>query len=149
YMIRGQAYDELGQTRRARHFYDSARIILDTRIDHGSTVAEDFTTRGRIYALSGDTASALRIAGKGYHMLPMARDAIAGAAVAEDYAKVLALTGHPTEAISILDTLLSAPSHLTLVNIKQDAAWDPIRDNPRFQALIEKYEKRYDLKPTI
>jgi tetratricopeptide (TPR) repeat protein len=146
FMIRGQAYDELGQIRRARNYYDSARTILETRIDRGSTTAEDYTALGRIYAFNGDTAFALRIAGQGYNMLPMSKDAIAGAFVAEDYAKVLASTRHPGDAVAILDTLMHAPSHLNLVNIKQDAAWDPIKDHPSFQALIEKYETKRNLK---
>jgi len=144
YLVRGKAYDELGRFQKAHAYYDSARTILETRIDHGSTTAEDYTTLGRVYALIGDTALALQMGEQGHNMLPLSKDAIDGALVAEDFAKILVLTGHPEYAIDILDTLLSVPSHLNLINIRQDVAWDPIRDHPRFTALINKYDDRRD-----
>ena len=76
----------------------------------------------------------------------MSEDAFQGTLVYEDLAKVYSLTGEPELAIKIVDSLLSIPSQLNLIHIKQDPAFDPLREDPRYQALIDKYEKRYDLK---
>lgn len=144
YLVRGQAYDQLGQLDKAGSYYDSARTILRARIDRGSTVAQDYTGLGQAYALTHDTALALQFGNRGYAMMPLSKDAIEGALVSEDFAEILTLTGHHDEAIDILDTLLSVPSHMNVVNLQMDISWDQLRDNPHFQALIRKYEHRYD-----
>ncbi len=33
------------------------------------------------------------------------------------------------------------PSELTPTGLRLDPTWDSLRDHPRFQALLEKYEK--------
>jgi tetratricopeptide (TPR) repeat protein len=47
--------------------------------------------------------------------------------------------GH--EAVSILDTLLAEPTgaYISVPLLKLDPTWDPIRHDPRFQALLKKY----------
>ena len=144
YLMRGHAYDKLGEKQIAFSYYDSARTIIESRITRGSDLGRDFTKLGRIYALKGDTAKALKLGRKGLGTMPLSRDAIEGALTTEGLAKIYSLTGHADEAIALLNTLLRIPSHMNLVDVENDPCWDPLRDHPRFQALIEKYEKKYD-----
>ncbi len=43
-------------------------------------------------------------------------------------------------AIDQLESLLAVPSNTAVPMLRIDPTWDPLRDNPRFQALLAKYE---------
>jgi hypothetical protein len=49
------------------------------------------------------------------------------------------LTGESDEAFRLIDHLLGIPNGLTIPMLKLDPVWDPLRNDPRFQALIDKY----------
>jgi hypothetical protein len=52
-------------------------------------------------------------------------------------ARVLAHFGEQEAAIDLLEEMLPAPSWLTVHLLDIDPIWDPLRDHPRFQALVE------------
>jgi hypothetical protein len=56
-------------------------------------------------------------------------------ALTEIYASV----GEHEEALRLIDHLLQVPSFMSVEVLKLDPAWDPLRKDPRFQALIDKY----------
>ena len=45
-----------------------------------------------------------------------------------------------SSGIADFDELLSIPCDLSVGLLRLDPVWDPLRNNPRFQALLEKYE---------
>ncbi len=46
------------------------------------------------------------------------------------------------QALDQLENLLSIPSEISIQFLQIDPTYLPIRDHPRFRALIEKYEKK-------
>jgi serine/threonine-protein kinase len=66
-------------------------------------------------------------------------DACFGALLSEDLARVLAHAGFADEALEEIERLLSGPSYVTVHTLRLDPRWDPIRNHPRFKALLEKY----------
>jgi serine/threonine-protein kinase len=48
------------------------------------------------------------------------------------------MIGKEDEAIDILEELISRPSNVSLFGLMSYPVWDPLRDHPRFLALIEK-----------
>jgi hypothetical protein len=72
-------------------------------------------------------------------LLPESRDAFDGPRITAALASIYALTGEADEALRLIDHLLGIPSGLTVPMLKLDPVWDPLRDDPRFQALIDRY----------
>ena len=50
--------------------------------------------------------------------------------------------GEVDKALDLIDELLSIPCWLSVGLLRLDPAWDPLREHPRFQALLEKYATR-------
>jgi len=54
-------------------------------------------------------------------------------------ARILAHFGELDRAIDLLEELLPAPSWLSVPVLQIDPIWDPLRDHPRFQVLLDDY----------
>jgi len=70
---------------------------------------------------------------------PESKDAFEGPQITEQVAQIYTILGDNTRAIELLDELLSRPSEVTSQSLKLDPAWDPLRNDPAFQALFSKY----------
>ena len=60
--------------------------------------------------------------------------------VAEERARILAQAGEVDAALDEIEQLLAGPGFLSVHTLRLDPRWDQLRDNPRFQALLAKYE---------
>ena len=82
-------------------------------------------------------------------LLPESQDAFDGPQSTAALAQIYAWTGESDEAFRLLDHLLSVPNGLTVPVLKLDPAWDSLRKDPRFQALIDKYAAKSAESRTI
>ena len=71
--------------------------------------------------------------------MPLSRDAMLGANALEDLADTYLICSMQDLAISTLEKLLSVPSQVNANELKLNPWYDSLRDNPRFQKLIEDY----------
>jgi serine/threonine-protein kinase len=66
-------------------------------------------------------------------------DAVDGPDLGEARAKILAQAGDVNAALDEIERLLSHPAFFSVQSLKLDPRWDPIRNQPRFQAMLERF----------
>jgi serine/threonine-protein kinase len=69
----------------------------------------------------------------------MSKEAWRGAYRVEDLARIYTMVGEYDAAIDRLETLLAVPSPMSVPMLRIDPTWNPLRNHPRFQALLEEY----------
>jgi tetratricopeptide (TPR) repeat protein len=126
-----------GDSAAAGKAFAAAHVHLASRLEQDSLDDRVHTALGLALAGLGRPEAAVRAAEEGVRLMPMPRDAWVGARRARDLAEVYAMTGRAERAIEVLGRLLSMPSDLSPALLRIDPAWDPLRTDPRFQALTE------------
>jgi non-specific serine/threonine protein kinase len=139
-MIRGQVHRLAGQQDLARRAFEDARIELEQRIAQDDDDARFHGSLGVAYAGLGRTEDAVREAHLGCDLMPASKDAWRALYRLEDRALVYTMVGRHGEAIAQLDDLLARSGEWTPHVLRLDPRWDPLRSNPRFQALLTTYE---------
>lgn len=133
----GLAHRLSGDSTAARMSFEAARSHLVGRIEQDPQDDRLHTALGLALAGLGQGEAAIRAGEEGVRLMPLERDNWSGARRARDLAEIYAMTGETENAIDILERLLSIPSDLSPALLRIDAAWDPLREDPRFHALAE------------
>jgi TolB-like protein len=139
-LARGQAQMLAGQPDLARRSYEAARAELEKKIAQEPNDADSHSSLGVAYGGLGRRADAVREAKLGCDLMPVSNTLNDADGRLEDLARVDAMVGQPGEAIAILDDVLSRAGDYTTHVLRLDPAWDPLRSDPRFQALLKKHE---------
>ena len=74
-------------------------------------------------------------------LTPESADAFDGPQVTASLAQIYAWVGENDQALGLIDRSLQTPNGVTVSMLKLDPMWDPLRNDPRFQALVDKYAK--------
>jgi TolB-like protein/Flp pilus assembly protein TadD len=135
----GLIYLLQGDKTKARTEFESARLVSEKLLREAPGDAARHAQHGLILAALGQKQEAIAEGKRAVELLPESQDALDGPRVTEALAQIYALTGESDEAFHLLDHLFTIPSNLTVPMLKLDPAWDPLRNDPRFQALIDKY----------
>jgi TolB-like protein/Tfp pilus assembly protein PilF len=135
----GLAQKSLGDESGARVAFLRAKSAATEQLNRSPDAPEAHMQLARVLAYLNEKDSALAQAQRASELLPESKDAFGGPEIAEGVAQVHAILGDSARAIEILDGLLSRPSAVTIPGLKINPVWDPIRNDPRFQALIDKY----------
>jgi TolB-like protein/Flp pilus assembly protein TadD len=139
-LLRCIALEGGGDGDRARVACESAGAVLTGELGRRPYDHRLYSALGLAYAYLGRDDDAVTAARRAVEMWPVSKDAFEGARPAIELAKVYARVGDHDRAIDQLEDLLSIPCRLSVPLLRLDPAWDPLRDHPRFQELLETYE---------
>jgi serine/threonine-protein kinase len=133
------AHQLRGDRLAARAAFDSSLVLLDSVIRELPDDWRVHVARGLALAGLGRRDEALREARWLQQSDVYREDALSGPWVAERCAWILAQAGEAEAALDEIERLLARPSGLSGHMLRLDPRWDPIRNQPRFQALLARY----------
>ena len=137
--VEGTLYTQLGDKVNAHSAFESARVVAERLVRESPEDAARHAMLGQILAGLGQKEAAIAEGKRAVELRPESQDAFDGPDVTAALAQIYAWTGERDQAFSLLDHLLATPNGITVPILKLDPVWDPLRKDPRFQALIDKY----------
>jgi len=126
-----------GQPDPAKSGGEEARPLLEARLREQPDDTVFMTALSWVYLALGRNADALRVSRQAADLIPVEKDALAGPSLQAGLAQIEARAGSPEEAVKRLRRLLSIPAgNVSIVRLKIDPVWDPIRNRSDFQQLL-------------
>jgi len=135
----GYAYQWSGRAEEARNAF--TRAIREIKPTPDTVVGPDANgtpeTLALAYASLGEKQQALEQAQRA--VAGYATDAVNLPSAEVAFAQIQARFGDLDSAIAALPHLLTVPAGITTADLRYNPLWDPLRKDPRFQALLTKY----------
>ncbi|HMH45672.1 MAG TPA: tetratricopeptide repeat protein [Pyrinomonadaceae bacterium] len=138
----GLIYLLQGDKTKAQEKFQNARVVSEKLLREAPGDAARHAQHGLILAGLGQKQEAIAEGKRAVELLPESQDALDGPRCTSALAQIYAWTGEFDEAFRLLDHLFAVPNDLTIPMFKLDPAWDPLRKDPRYQALINKYSAK-------
>ncbi len=136
-LLHALAYRRMGEHETATSYFENARVSLERRLPEGTVDPRLRIALGITYAGLGRKDDAVREGLAAVEGFPVSQDAFIGPRMVEHLAEIYVMTGDPEAALERIEYLLSIPSELSVPILELDPKWDPLRQDPRFKALIE------------
>jgi len=140
FLSRARRASQRRQAQLALAFFDSARVVLEARVREDPDNVFYRRGLGFAYAALGRKEAAIREASKAVELLPVSLDALYGPNFIIGLTETYVMVGEYQAAIDQLDYLLSIPSFMSVPWLRIDPLYDPLRDHPRFQTLLDTYD---------
>ena len=141
-LLEGTLYLYQGDKEKARIAYEHARAVAEKLVREAPQDSARHGQLGVVLAALGQKEEAINEGKRAVELLPESQDAFDGPQGTAALAQIYTWTGEFDEAFRLLDHLLGVPNGLTVPMLKLEPMWDPLRKDPRFQALIDKYSPK-------
>ena len=132
-----------GDSVAARKLFDSSRASFEGAVKESPNSAERHAYLGLLYAFMERKDEAIREGRRAVELKPESADAYDGAIMNSILALIYARCGEKDLAFPLLERLLQTPGavdsvdySITVNDLKFRWEWDPIRNDPRFQKLV-------------
>jgi serine/threonine-protein kinase len=127
----------------AREYFDSSLTVIETKIRDAPEDDRVRASLGKAYAGLGRVAEAIRAGEMAVRLMPLEMDVTAGVYRVRDLAEVYVMVGEHDLGIDQLDMLLGMPCwFMSTELLRLDPMWDPLRDHPGFQALLDRHRNQ-------
>jgi TolB-like protein/Tfp pilus assembly protein PilF len=125
----------LGDVPRSHAAFAHAREAIEKELAKGESAAA-LSLLGLIDAGLGRKNEAIRAGQRACELVPVSKDAVHGVALVAQLAEIFAWVGEKDLAIERITEVKRGPSYLAYGLLKLHPAWDPLRGDPRFEAIV-------------
>jgi tetratricopeptide (TPR) repeat protein len=133
----GQLAKFRGNESAARAAFNSARNELGQTVQNQPDYAAALCALGVIDAVLGNKEDAIREGERAVELTPVSKNAIEGATLVRYLAVIYAWAGDKDRAIQTLaETTYLPGSHVSYGYLRLHPLWDPLRGDPRFEAIV-------------
>ncbi len=139
--LAGAVYSLMGDQANARIAYEEALPHLEQMIRERPDDARVRVSIAYAYAGLDRANEAIEQIGEAVRLVPMDMDAIIAPMMKFHEASICMRTGNHARAIDLLEYVLSIPTVFSPAYLRINPFWDALRDNPRFQRLLEQAPK--------
>lgn len=142
--LEGCTYLAQGDNANAQKAFEQARPAFEAAVREAPDSADRHASLGWLYALTGRKNEAIAEGQRAVELKPESKDAVDGSLMNGYLALIYARIGENDLAIPLIERLLATPGavdstdySITVNDLKHRWEWDPVRNDPRFQKLIE------------
>jgi TolB-like protein len=137
----GLAARVFGDNEAAMNAFATAREEMETVLKKQPDYAEAISALGMIDAGLGRKEDAIKEGRRAVELLPVTKDVMTGSELLRNLALIYAWTGEKELALDQIAAALQGPGHITYGQLRLHPWWDAIRDDPRFDKLVEEAKK--------
>lgn len=131
-----------GDKARAVAAFQATRVVLEFRLKNKTNDPRTLAVLAQVEANLGNKDLALSEAQTALKLMPVSKDAYDGPLILQGLAQVYTWTGDPDRAFPELEALLGMPGYVSYGYLKTDPAWQPLREDSRFQQLLASMASR-------
>jgi tetratricopeptide (TPR) repeat protein len=125
-----------GDTAKAEAAFTAARVEVASILQNQPDFAPALSLLGSIDAALGRKEEALREGRRACELLPIAKDAIDGVAMAVNLAQIYTWTNERDLAIEQIAAVERVPNYLSYGFLKLQPLWDSLRGDARFEQIV-------------
>jgi tetratricopeptide (TPR) repeat protein len=136
-MVMAQTYGFQGNVAKSQVYADSARLAYTQQLRDTPKDALRHAALGLALAYLGQKGAAIREGEHAVALVPIPRDAVDGAYIQHQLARIYLLVGEREKALDQLEPLLKIQYYLSPGWLRIDPNFAPLRGHPRFERLVK------------
>ena len=138
-LLLGEIYRAAGDLVRAREQFELALKKLEEVARQKPANPAVYTSLGKALAGLGRADEAIQAGRRAMELVPESVDALDGPMYSAGMVYIYASLQRPDDVLPLLARLLETPGGIIAESLRYDPAWDFLRGDPRFEALLTKH----------
>jgi len=115
--------------------FAAAQKVVEGDLAQAPDDAKLVAMLGLVHSMKGRHEDAIAAGQRAVELLPISKDAYDGPLIAAKLAVIYVAAGQSDRAIELLKDLVAVPNGPTPGTLRAEREWDPLRSDPRFEAL--------------